>query len=147
MTVAMAGLQRVGLLGRMPPLLLVHRTLRRLGSRGRKSSTMHRVAAVAGHFAYGGGAGLVFEVARSAARVRRSRPASRAALLASGAAYGGLLWASSYLGWGPRLGLMPHPRRDRPARPTSMVLAHVIYGVTLSAATGSRAAAGDDRSA
>jgi hypothetical protein len=31
----------------------------------------------------------------------------------------------------PALGLMPPPRRDRPGRPTAMIVAHLVYGTVL----------------
>ncbi len=40
----------------------------------------------------------------------------------------------------PLLGLMPPPDRDRPGRPVVMVLAHVVYGLTLGAVVGRREA-------
>ena len=43
----------------------------------------------------------------------------------------GSVWIASYVGWVPAAGLMPRPSRDRPGRPTSMVLAHWIFGGTL----------------
>src|SRR5687768_3494177 len=56
--------------------------------------------------------------------------ALRAALAprSSGVAFGLGVWAASYAGWAPALGLMPPPTRDRPGRPATMIIAHVIYG-------------------
>jgi len=39
----------------------------------------------------------------------------------------------NYAGWIPKVGIMPPPSRDRMGRPTSMILAHVVYGATLAA--------------
>ena len=50
-----------------------------------------------------------------------------------GAVYGLGVWAVSYKGWIPALGILPPPERDRPGRPVIMVAAHVVYGLVLGA--------------
>ncbi len=61
---------------------------------------------------------------------RRRIPAGVAA--GAGAVYGAVVWASSYVGWVPKLGNMPSPAWDRPGRPTAMLLAHGVYGIVLA---------------
>ena len=138
MTAAMLTLQKTGLLGRMPPHLLTERTLARLGLRRKSSRRSRRVLTVANHYAFGASMGALFEVARSAIGTRRGRPARASTLVAAGVAFGTLVWAASYAGWIPAAGLMPRPSRDRPGRPTSMVLAHGIFGGTLATALAIR---------
>jgi len=38
-----------------------------------------------------------------------------------------------YMGGLPALGIMPRADRDRPGRPQSMALAHIVYGGVLAA--------------
>lgn len=140
MTATMFALQRLGLLGRMPPRLLTERTLARLGFRRKTSSTTRKVLTAINHYGFGGTMGALFEIGRGALAARRGRAGSRGALLGSGVAFGTLVWAASYAGWIPAMGLMPRPTKDRRFRPTSMVLAHWVYGGTLSAAIGTRLA-------
>ncbi len=89
--------------------------------------------AVALHFAFGAGVGALFGVlhAQLPARVRR-HPAL------SGAAYATLVWAVSYQGWVPALGILPPATRDAPGRPATMLLAHWVYGATLGVVVARR---------
>lgn len=43
------------------------------------------------------------------------------------------VWAVSYQGWVPALGILPPASRDKPGRPAVMVVAHVVFGVVLGA--------------
>ena len=43
------------------------------------------------------------------------------------------IWAVSYQGWVPALGILPPADEDRPARPTVMAAAHVVFGAVLGA--------------
>jgi hypothetical protein len=80
---------------------------------------------VAAHFAYGAACGALYAVARP-------RPAASA--LAEGLAFGGLVWAVSYLGLLPALGLHPWPEDDSKARMGVMIAAHAVFGVATAAA-------------
>jgi hypothetical protein len=131
MTAAMFALQKAGLLGRMPPRLLTERTLGRFGLRRKTSKPTRRVLTALMHCGFGGTMGAIFEVTRSAIAVRRGRVGSLGAVVGAGTAFGALIWTVSYAGWIPALGLMPRPSKDRPGRPTSMILAHLIFGATL----------------
>jgi hypothetical protein len=132
MTAGMFVLQKAGLLGRMPPRLLTERTLARLGLRRKTSRTSRKLVTALTHYGFGATMGAIFEVGRSALGARHGR-APEPVVLGSGVAFGTLVWAASYMGWVPAAGLMPRPSQDRPGRPTSMVLAHWIFGGTLGA--------------
>jgi hypothetical protein len=43
------------------------------------------------------------------------------------------VWAASYAGWIPALGLLPPPGRDNPRRAWTTATAHVVYGAVLGA--------------
>lgn len=132
MTAGMFVFQKAGLLGRMPPRLLTERTLARFGLRRKTSRTSRKLLTALAHYGFGGAMGAIYEVGRSALAVRHGR-ASRPLVMASSIAFGTLVWIVSYMGFIPAAGLMPRPSRDRPGRPTSMVIAHWIFGGTLGA--------------
>jgi hypothetical protein len=117
-----------GVLGEPPPMKLTRRLARRIGLREPKGAELVAASALA-HVGFGALAGVMF--AALPYRQRRSRPA--------GAAFGALVWALSYAGWIPKLALMQPPSRDRPGRPTAMIAAHVIYGLTTATVLRSRA--------
>ena len=43
------------------------------------------------------------------------------------------VYAVSYQGWVPALGILPAADEDRPARQKTMIAAHVVYGLVLAA--------------
>jgi hypothetical protein len=122
-TVAMSGVmlaaQRAGWMGKQPPRRIVEASLDAAGAR--RSETTDRALALAAHLGYGAVGGAVF-----APLVRRAR-----GVPALGIAFALAVWAGSYFGWVPALGIMPPAHRDHPGRQPAMVLAHVVYGGVL----------------
>jgi hypothetical protein len=57
-----------------------------------------------------------------------------------GIGYGLGIYALSYQGWVPALGILPPPRRDRSDRQVTMAPAHVAYGAVLGRLTERRRA-------
>ena len=133
-TLAMSGLmyaaQRVGLLGRAPPRRIVEHTLARLGLRGKVPPSARKSLSAALHLAFGASQGALYALGQELLTLRKRGPAAPSAL--SGVPFALAVWAASYMGWIPALGILPKPSRDRPGRPTSMVLAHIVYGAALS---------------
>jgi glycine/D-amino acid oxidase-like deaminating enzyme/nitrite reductase/ring-hydroxylating ferredoxin subunit len=125
MSAAMVLEKKLGLMGQHPPKKIVRALRRRSGIAG-TSRTTDNVATVLAHWGFGIATGALFGLLN-----RRSRGTVRASLL--GAGYGAAVWAASYAGWIPALGIMPAPSRDRAGRPTSMVAAHLIFGSVLGA--------------
>ena len=126
MSAVMFAARRAGLLGRMPPERITSHVLDRFRiSRSRESQDL--LAAIL-HIGFGGAAGAVFGVAR------RRVPVPGPGVL-QGVVFGTAVWAVSYLGWVPALGIMPPPSRDRPGRPETMVAAHWLYGALLALLT------------
>ena len=119
MTAVMAIARGVGVLGEPPPRMISRRLLARLGVGPSRGRALDRVTAAA-HLGFGAVMGTLFALGS-----RR-----RGAVL-QGAVFGLGVWAVSYAGLLPKLGLMPRPSVDRPGRPLSMVLAHLVYGGTL----------------
>jgi uncharacterized membrane protein YagU involved in acid resistance len=134
MSAAMLELQHLGWLGQMPPRLIVGRVFSAAGVRRRARPWLLQAATTVAHFGFGALSGAVFGAARVLAR-SLVRPAQRAHAVSEAAAvtFGIAIWAGSYAGWLPALGLMPFPSRDRPGRPTSMLMAHIVFGWSLAA--------------
>lgn len=128
MSASMMAGKRLGLLGEHPPELLAAAILRNSGLSSARGETRNALA-VAAHFAFGIGAGVLFGIL-----YRRLRLPIHPAI--HGALYGTGVWAVSYLGWIPALGIMPSAEHDRPGRPLVMVLAHWIFGGVLGSWVG-----------
>jgi hypothetical protein len=128
MTLVMAGERRLGLLGDYPPVELTDRAARRTELGRDVPERDRRRAGAVLHLLFGALAGASFTVLRTIVL----RPLGRAIpgpLL--GIAFGLGVWAASYAGWIPALGLLPPPSEDRPSRPIGMIAAHVVYGAVL----------------
>jgi hypothetical protein len=105
MSAVMVGAQRLGLLGKHPPEKITQAMLFGIGAR--PSRGQRKLLAVAAHFGFGAATGAVFSLARPG-----EPTLLRAAL--EGAAFGTAVWATSYIGLVPKLGIMPPPRRGPP---------------------------------
>lgn len=125
MSAVMALAQKAGLLGRMPPKKITEAALGALGLHPPEPAV--DAAAVATHLGFGATMGALYGWARR--HVPRVLPPAL-----EGATFGTAVWAASYMGWVPALGIMPTPAHDRRGRPTSMVLAHWVYGAALGGA-------------
>jgi hypothetical protein len=119
MSIVMGLAKAAGLLGEPPPQKLTRRMLDIFGARRPQPGTLALATALS-HLGYGAALGALFGLV--------PRRASNAA---TGAVFGAAVWAVSYAGWVPKVGLMRRPSRDRFGRPTSMLLAHLVYGATL----------------
>ena len=86
-----------------------------LGEQGRRDLTL------AAHFGYGAAGGAVFALVR---------PRSDGAAAVPGALYGVLVWAGSYFGLLPALGVLKLATRHPPQRNALMIAAHLVWGAT-----------------
>ena len=125
MSALMMGARRAGIMGRMPPEKITASFLDRAGIR--RSRKQQDALATAFHFAFGAGGGALYGLALRRAPLP---PVLR------GMAYGTAIWAVSYLGWVPALGIMPPADRDRRGRQAAMLLGHLVYGGALGALAG-----------
>jgi uncharacterized protein DUF6789 len=123
MSAVMLAGEKIGLLGDHPPEILSEHLLHVVGI-NRKKEGKQDVLAVALHFGFGASMGAVFGLLR-----RTLHPPIPAPL--PGIGFATLVWAVSYKGWIPALGILPPPEHDRPGRPQVMVAAHWVYGATL----------------
>ncbi|WP_248960711.1 DUF1440 domain-containing protein [Sphaerisporangium perillae] len=118
MSAVMVAGDRAGLMGEHPPQRIARAALP--GPKHRPKPGEGVLGAVA-HFGFGAVSGALF-----AAAVGRREP--RPPL---GAVYGLAIWAVSYQGWVPGLGILPPIHRDRPGRQAIMAAGHVVYGTAL----------------
>lgn len=79
---------------------------------------------VVAHFGYGAATGALYGALRDRLPLSGS-PTLQGMLYALG------VWAASYEGWIPEMNIMPPPERDRPGRPSTMIMAHLVYGAAL----------------
>jgi len=136
-TVGMSALMLVareaGLMGEQPPEKITAAALDAVGIEDPDEATQDVLASLL-HFGFGIGTGALFAV------LHRRLP-FRVPAAVHGVVFGSLVWALSYQGWIPVLGIMPPASRDRPDRPRVMLIAHWVYGAILGAIVARR----DDR--
>lgn len=103
----------------LPPSQITTRVLEEGGLGTHLPEPEHKLLTMLSHFAYGAVGGALF------APLSRSIPF---APFIRGAAFGLLVWAVSYLGWLPALGVLP-PATHHPARRNAlMITAHIVWG-------------------
>ena len=125
MSAVMLVAERLGAMGAQPPEQVTSEALGAAGADDVSEGERHSVASLA-HLAFGAGGGAAFAVLHR--RLRLPVP-----LLAQGIAFGLAVWAASYQGWIPALGILPPASDDRPGRRRAMFAAHVVYGAVLGA--------------
>ena len=130
MSALMYGEQKLGLLGRAPPRHIVEHALARFGIRRKVPKTARVGLTALAHLGFGATQGALYALLQDFASRRFASLKSPSA--STGVPFGLAVWAASYAGWIPALDILPKPRNDRPGRPTSMVLAHILYGATLA---------------
>ncbi len=128
MSAVMLGAKRIGLMGEMPPETITARFLDGLGWHHRSGETQDLLAVVT-HVGFGAAAGSLFAVIQ-----RRLRPPTPPVV--AGMVFAAGVWLVSYQGWIPALGIMAPASRDRPGRPQSMLVAHLVFGAVLGALLG-----------
>lgn len=103
----------------LPPRELTERVAGWAGVRGRLGEPGLKATTLASHFGFGAAAGGLY-----APLFLGGRPPP----MANGVGYGLAVWAASYLGWIPALGLL-RPATEHPARRTALMIAvHVVWG-------------------
>jgi hypothetical protein len=122
MSAVMLAAQEAGLMGKLPPKKITETMLDWLHVR--RTESEENVWTGVAHVAYGVGCGGLFAWLQDRVPAPVSAPVK-------GALFGSFVWLVSYFGWIPALGIMASPPRDRPGRPTSMLVAHVVFGTVL----------------
>lgn len=116
---------QLGITGKPPPERVTKSLLHRFGIRADKRTEDE--ITVAAHLGFGVAGGAIY-----GAFAPSVESAARAAML--GATYGTGVWAVSYAGWVPALGIMPPPQDDQPERQVITLVNHWIYGVVVALA-------------
>lgn len=114
-----------GAMGTQPPERLTDTALGAAGV-GTASEGERDLAAALAHLGFGAGGGAAFSFLHR--RLHLPLPS-----VAQGVAFGVAVWAVSYQGWIPALGILPPADDDRPGRRRAMIAAHVVYGGVLGA--------------
>jgi hypothetical protein len=111
----------------LPPRRVTHRALRKVGVRPHlhlRESERHGLTLLA-HYGYGTATGALFGLVA---------PRNLPDAVSGGIGFGLLVWAASYAGLLPALGLHPHAAREPARRNAMMIAAHVVWGAALGAA-------------
>lgn len=128
MTVAMAAVKcKVGPHSEpLPPETVARRLFRRIGL-SRHTSEEHKESLTwLSHLAYAAGSGAASALVE---------PAASRHPIAVGSLFGLGVWAASYLGWLPAAGILsPSGKRGR-RRNTSLIAAHLVWGITTTLLT------------
>jgi len=106
----------------LPPREITERATEAAGVDDDLSEPQKQGMTLAAHFGYGASAGAVYGA------LAPSLPFSPAL---NGIAYGLAVWAGSYLGWLPAVGLHPPATREPARRNALMIGAHVLWGAVL----------------
>ena len=121
MSAVMLVADRLGLMAEHPPERIVERGSKATGTP--TSEGQQNALASAAHLAFGAAGGAGFGLL--AQLVRPAIPGAFALPWALA------IWAGSYFGWIPALGILPPPTRDSPGRASTMLVAHLVYGLSL----------------
>jgi hypothetical protein len=123
MSAVMLAARRAGWLTRQAPERITTGVLARAGA-APDDRRVRDLAASVTHVGFGAAAGAVFALIVPRVPAVVPRPLA-------GAAYGTVVYAGSYHGWAPALGLMPPAWRDERGRQPVMIGAHWVYGAVL----------------
>lgn len=128
MSAVMVAAQRLGRMGEQPPAAITDAALDAADADAvRATEAARNTAVTVAHLGFGAGCGALFALAA------RWLPPSMRVRAPAGAVFGAGVWAVSYAGWVPALGILPPPDEDRADRQVTMLAAHLVYGATLGA--------------
>jgi uncharacterized membrane protein YagU involved in acid resistance len=103
----------------LPPREITSEVTKQAGVRHQLEEGDHQNLTLAAHFAYGAAAATLYAALA---------PALPRAPLATGMAYGLAVWAGSYLGLLPALGILRPATEHPPRRTALMIAAHLVWG-------------------
>jgi uncharacterized membrane protein YagU involved in acid resistance len=107
----------------LPPRQILGEVTERLGVEDRMSEGGLVAATLVSHFSYGALFGSIYALFEHKMPLESSM---------KGALAGLALWVGSYLAWLPALGILPPATRHPWRRNLLMIVAHLIWGVTMS---------------
>jgi uncharacterized membrane protein YagU involved in acid resistance len=108
----------------LPPRRITMRAAEKTRTKHHLSETHRTALTLLAHFGYGAAVGGIFGL-------MSPRPLSRS--IPAGIGYGLLVWAGSYLGLLPALGLHRPATREPEHRNALMIAAHVVWGAVAGA--------------
>ena len=127
-TAIMTGVFSAGQLGSLiktpPPEETAEKIPVRAGDWKGPVTAAFRRSWLATHMGYGSAIGGVYALAR---------PVLPRSPITAGLIFGGVVWATNYIGILPALRLYPSPMADSKPRMWTTIAAHAVYGVTLAA--------------
>ena len=106
----------------LPPRLITEEITERVGIADHLSENELAGLTIFAHFGYGALTGGLYALVEQVIPLRASR---------RGALAGITVWAGSYLGWLPALGILQPATQHPGRRNLLMLVAHAIWGVTL----------------
>ena len=127
MTLAMVAMHRrlpPGQRYPLPPRQITMNAAAKVGAREHLDETERTGLTLLAHFSYGAFVGGLFGLIA---------PRQPSGSIPAGIGYGLLVWAGSYLGLLPALGLLSPATRHPPERNALMIAAHVIWGAAAGA--------------
>jgi uncharacterized membrane protein YagU involved in acid resistance len=110
----------------LPPRKITMRAMKAIGVRHKLNESERMGLTLAAHFGYGSGMGAVYGPVSD--RVK-------APPVVKGMGFGLVVWAASYLGIVPAMGLIEPATRHRAQRNALMIAAHLVWGATLGLLT------------
>lgn len=127
-TVPMGATMRMGLMATSTaervPFSAVMKTIERHAG-FRVDEPTHAAASWAGHLAYGAAFGAVLGAAQAALPQQARSTAARTSI---GAVFGLGLWAASYLGWLPAMGILKSAKKSPVGFNATNIAAHLVWG-------------------
>ncbi|MBA3946048.1 MAG: DUF1440 domain-containing protein [Herpetosiphonaceae bacterium] len=110
----------------LPPSQITGKATQAMGLQLHIDQNDHRLLTALTHFGFGSMTGTLYTP------LARRLPAPPAI---TGMAYGLLVWLTSYMGWLPALGVLPHAAREPRGRNALMIVAHLVWGLSLGLLT------------
>ena len=107
----------------LPPAEIVGEMAEESGLRQALTPAQEHALAVACHYGYGAAGGALYGALTPAGASSPLR----------GTAFGLAVWATSYLGWLPVLGILRPATEHPPRRTALMIAAHLVWGLALAA--------------
>jgi putative membrane protein len=111
----------------LPPRQIVGKLAERLGQEEKLSDDSLLGITLFSHFLYGAMAGSIYTSLEHKVPLKNSMKGGLAGLL---------LWAGSYLGWLPVVGILKPATQHPWRRNVLMIVAHLVWGVTLGKVLG-----------
>ena len=112
--------------GHLPPRQITEHALHEIGVNQELDESDRSVAATLAHYGFGTAAGGLLGLAAS-----NLSEVPRPVL---GAAFGVGVWAASYAGWLPLVGIRRHATEEPAGRNIQMIAAHIVWGAAAGAA-------------